>query len=1093
VSPSGDLPVYTATRPSGGVSPASLPIRYDCREYGHVSPVQNQGACGSCYAFASVADVEARLLVNGAGLYDFSENNAKECSYGAPSCGGGNYYEVANLFASSGTVLETCDPYVPNYTSCETGCDPITTLLGFSVISTDAIPNPEVLKTYIYTYGPVYTTLYAGDGDAWETEMGFYDGSYTLYNAASPTTNHAILLVGWDDTLSHAGGQGAWIFKNSWSTGWGGTCGYGAEGGYGTIAYGSASIGEWSSFMSDWQMHDSDGTLYYYNEAGWSAQLGYGITTAWAMARFDATADVDLERVEFWTTDGTTDIDIYIYDNYNGSALSNLLASKLNSSFTDPGYHSVELDAPLALTNGDDFYIAVKFTNDSYTYPLAYDNAGTIETGKTYYSFNGSNSTWVDAGLGGCDMTIRARTTASAGGCSITVTAPTSGAELNPDSSETITWNSSGASANVKLDLFKGAAHQCEIEASTANDGSYSWTVDDCSGGDDTDYRIRVADAADTTCRAFSDYFQIVTPCEIVVSAPSSGAEWALDTTYNIEWSSSGAAATVDILLYKGGALQCAIANATGNDGTHPWTVDDCGGGEDTDYRIRVVDGSCFDYSDYFSIVSLCSLEVTNPAAGADLPADSSVTIEWTSIAAGSQVNIFLFKGAALQCTVVVATADDGSYNWTVDECGGDNGANYRLKIVNSADSDCYDFSGYFMITIPCDIQATVPASGADWQVGDSETIVWSASGAGPNVRLELYQGSTRICDIDTLAANDGSYQWTVSECGNGSAADYRVKVVSRADTICFDFTDMFSITIPCELELTNPTSGEVCYLDSNLTIEWNAQEADSLVCLMLFKGNDSLCCIDSVATDSGNCVWTVSDCGGGSAAVYRIRIVDLANPDCFDFGDYFAITYPCSIEVTSPTAAVEWVVGDTQTVTWNSGGVGANVRIDLFKGDVLICQFEPGTPNDGVYEWPVNDCGAGTGSDYQLRIADLDNPLCFEFSDYFTIIELALAADDDELELPDQFQLGQNYPNPFNPATRIDIVLPQGGPVQLTVYNLIGQPVQVLQDGYLSRGEHSFSWNAHDESGEAVPTGIYFYRLVASDFSATRKMMLLK
>lgn len=1094
VPPSGNIPDFAVTRPAGGVAPATLPTRYDCREFGFVSPVKNQSVCGCCYAFTSVADVESRLLVDGAGLYDLSENHAKECSYGAPSCGGGNYYMTANLFTTTGLIQESCDPYVANYDACETGCESIVTMLDFSIVSTNAIPSPEVIKTYVYTYGPIYTTIYAGDGDAWHSEMSSYDGSYTLYNTTTATTNHTVLIVGWDDTLSHAGGQGAWIIKNSWSTGWGGTCGYGAEGGYGTMAYGTASIGKWTSFMSGWQLSDENEELFYYNEGGWTGQIGYSNPTAWGMARFDATGATNVNRVEFWTSDATTDIDVYIYDTYSGGALSDLLASKLNSSFNEPGYHSVAMDAPVAIGAGEDFYVVVKFTNDSYGFPLAYDSDGPTQAGKTFYSSNGSS--WGDAGASGWDMTIRARAGTSPAACSFTVTAPGSGNDWTPATQHTITWNSSGAGANVKLDLFEGSTHRCTIDPSTANDGSYLWTVDLCSGSEGSNYRVRVCDDADTTCQDYSDFFSITTPCAITVTAPTSGQECALDSSESITWTSAGTSGNVDILLYHGAAQQCVVASNTADDGVHPWTVDDCGGGEDSDYRIRVVDhadASCGDYGDFFSIVSLCSLEVTYPTAGADLETDSSITITWNSIAAGSNVNLILFKGGVAQCTLAVATADDGSFDWTVDECGGDNGADYRIQVVNSDDLSCFDFSGYFSITVPCEITAISPTASDDWLVGATETITWSTSGASSYVALALYQGAVWICDIDTMTANDGSYSWTVSECGNGTAADYRVKVSDYDVSGCSDFSDLFAITVPCEIEVTSPGSSQLCYLDSLVPVEWSTQESDSLLCLTLFDLNDSLCFIDTVVAADGSYDWTVGYCGSGPGSGYRVRVSDLADPDCFGFSDYFAISEPCSVTVEAPGSGDDWVTGDTHTVLWSSGGAGANVKLQLFKAGGLVANIENSTANDGEYLWVVNDWTGGDGADYQIKISDLSNPLCYDFSELFAITVIALDADDEVTSLPDRFTLKQNYPNPFNPETRIGFNLPHSEHVRLMVYNVTGQPVRLLLDGVVSSGPHVVVWDGKNGEGSQVPSGIYLYRLDSESFSASRKMLLLK
>ena len=391
---------------AGAASPLS---RWDWREQGKVSPVGDQNPCGACYAFASIGNLESRLLIDGAGLYDFSENNVKECDFYAGSCTGGNFIKVASFLAQKGSVLESCDPYQPSDVACKSTCPYQKTVLDWRIINGPNIPDTAVLKNYISTYGPVYVEFDAGGSDAWGTEFDNYNGSYTLYHLPTSTaTNHAVLIVGWDDSLSHAGGTGGWIVKNSWGTNWGGTAGYGSEKGYFTIAYGSANIGYYASFIAGWQDYDAAGSILYYDEGGWSAYWGSGNTTAWGLAKFVPSSSANVTRIEFWTTDITTDVDVYLYDGFNGSTLSGLLASKLNLSFSEAGYHSVPLDAPVAVAGGNDVFAVIKVTNSSFNRPIAADAKGSIETGKTYVSSSGTS--WADLGPQGGDVAIRIRT-----------------------------------------------------------------------------------------------------------------------------------------------------------------------------------------------------------------------------------------------------------------------------------------------------------------------------------------------------------------------------------------------------------------------------------------------------------------------------------------------------------------------------------------------------------------------------------------------------------------------------------------------------------------------------------------------------------
>lgn len=94
---------------------------------------------------------------------------------------------------------------------------------------------------------------------------------------------------------------------------------------------------------------------------------------------------------------------------------------------------------------------------------------------------------------------------------------------------------------------------------------------------------------------------------------------------------------------------------------------------------------------------------------------------------------------------------------------------------------------------------------------------------------------------------------------------------------------------------------------------------------------------------------------------------------------------------------------------------------------------------------------------------------------------------------LPNSFSLAQNYPNPFNAGTNITYSLDQSGPVTLTVCNLLGQSVRTLFEGHRESGIHTEAWDGRDDHGNAVPSGIYFSRLVQNEHRQVRKMVLLK
>jgi energy-converting hydrogenase Eha subunit A len=108
-----------------------------------------------------------------------------------------------------------------------------------------------------------------------------------------------------------------------------------------------------------------------------------------------------------------------------------------------------------------------------------------------------------------------------------------------------------------------------------------------------------------------------------------------------------------------------------------------------------------------------------------------------------------------------------------------------------------------------------------------------------------------------------------------------------------------------------------------------------------------------------------------------------------------------------------------------------------------------------------------------------------------FTLANIAnsLAVEDQTSDrIPDRFALQQNYPNPFNPTTSIAFSLPVTANVTLAVYSVLGSTVAELASGRMEAGYHSVVFDASQLS-----SGVYYYRIQAGDYAATRKLVLLR
>ena len=119
------------------------------------------------------------------------------------------------------------------------------------------------------------------------------------------------------------------------------------------------------------------------------------------------------------------------------------------------------------------------------------------------------------------------------------------------------------------------------------------------------------------------------------------------------------------------------------------------------------------------------------------------------------------------------------------------------------------------------------------------------------------------------------------------------------------------------------------------------------------------------------------------------------------------------------------------------------------------------------------------------------NSALCGLWSEPVQFVKVVGIADNDVL--PKSFDISANYPNPFNPTTRIDYQVPENAHVKIVIFNLLGERVATLVNKDMQAGKYTAKWNGRTDNGKILSSGIYFYKMVAGDFSKTQKMMFLK
>lgn len=216
---------------------ASLPSSWDWRTLGKVTPVRNQGGCGSCWAFGTVGVMESAILIAGGSATDLSEQYLVSCNTNGYSCNGGwwaHSYHVDRLGKSqtdSGAVLESAKPYTATNGTCTVAYNHPYKAYKWHFITGYSIPTVDQIKAAIYNYGPVSAAVCVAGGFS-----GYRSGIFTENNTCGGSPNHAVVLVGWNDA------DQTWIMRNSWGSGWG-------ENGYMRIRWGKSLIGYAASYL----------------------------------------------------------------------------------------------------------------------------------------------------------------------------------------------------------------------------------------------------------------------------------------------------------------------------------------------------------------------------------------------------------------------------------------------------------------------------------------------------------------------------------------------------------------------------------------------------------------------------------------------------------------------------------------------------------------------------------------------------------------------------------------------------------------------------------------------------------------------------
>jgi hypothetical protein len=227
--------------PDNANFPTDLPSSYNWCDQNGCTPVKDQGSCGSCWAFATSGVVESNIRIHDGVIRDLAEQYLVSCNTDGWGCDGGgrafDYFldEIPPGEPDAGAVYEADFPY----TAADDPCNPPhphhEKIVSWAYAGYSGPPVDDI-KQAIYDHGPVYVSVCVGPAFQ-DYGSGVFETDES--SSCEHGTNHAVILVGWDDSQ---GSNGVWRLKNSWDTSWG-------ESGYMRIGYGISNVGRYPAYV----------------------------------------------------------------------------------------------------------------------------------------------------------------------------------------------------------------------------------------------------------------------------------------------------------------------------------------------------------------------------------------------------------------------------------------------------------------------------------------------------------------------------------------------------------------------------------------------------------------------------------------------------------------------------------------------------------------------------------------------------------------------------------------------------------------------------------------------------------------------------
>ncbi|MBD3366580.1 MAG: T9SS type A sorting domain-containing protein [Candidatus Eisenbacteria bacterium] len=1126
--------IFDTLRPAPGVEERTYRSSFDWRDYDGVTPADDQLDCGSCWAFAACGATEAHIRINEGVVLDLSEQQSIDCNFAGSDCDGGWSGEAYKLHVDPGGVTEECYPYrAENGTSCrQNQCDKVAIIDDYSFVSS----STAAIKYAVETYGPVSTGM-----TVYDDLYGYTSGCYEP--TGSPEGGHAVLIVGWDDSM--CGGAGAWIVKNSWGKDWG-------QNGFFYIKYGVSGIGGGNyrpvnaHIPKERLVPDEYGTIgaaltaaqrgdiiriaggTYYETlnvpdyvsiyGGYSADFSERDPDAYPTIIDGGGSGhvVDCSGLDHIVIDGFTvrnsgGMSYGLYLRNSGVTVRNCeVESCWRGIGVVSGTGSVTEESAVIEycrvhdNTGHGIYISDPDNPECFIrYVAAYDNGGSgislasSDTDVTNCTIAGNTSDGLSMANESGNV-VRDNIVASNGGYGITCSSST------PDNSYNDVWgNSSG-----------------NYDGCSAGTGSISDDPDFCDAASG-DYSVHASSPTLGTGFGGLDMGALGIGCPV---GPQNLELAEIGASIELEWSPPPTRADVDYYVVYRDTTQVPTTLLT--------TVDAPG----TTF-VDITVPACSPHNYWVSAVDLGGLEgaPSNKATGEvcyDGPdglqigfSEGANELAWSP--AAGPVDYYVIERSTVvdpPDSVGWAAASETTFvDLQTTDCPRDN---YFYSILPVYDTG---WRGLVSESVGIDPSPSPPQGiTAEW-VGPDIVLNWQENCESDFRRYWIYRDTVPISpplDSNLLVGFTPDTTFTDESPDPGTTYFYRLAASDAASQ-----KSQYSETVVMG-------SGQVLDVPTTYaTIQAAIDAASAIDTVLVSAGtySENITLKDGVvvASSSGPGATTIQSGSGNIVAAtgqsdltrlsgFTIDGLGTATAGLECWGSYLLIE-DCVFQNAGTGASFKY--GGTPTlsectVTGNSNGVAvADSSTPFLESNQIVSNGFSGVNVSGDPGPEIGRTLADANDIYDNSVFQVFNTgpvpvdadynywgdVCVGDSLFYGLVDYVPWTDEAHTETYTECPTGidgetgkpfasYNYPNPFNPTTRIRYQVPAPGePVRITVYDLSGRLVRTLVDDAMPAGTHMAVWHGRDDRGKRMSSGVYFYRIEIGDYSVERKMVMLK